>query len=120
MGVNIYTSRRDTFDKVFYWKRNEDIKDLAKYVYETKPDGLFYAKEITPESEDGQQINNAFMFDNTTITIYTEDSVKIEKNDIVKYDDEIWRVVNVQRQHIHKTHQFMKNGFYRTYLQLTR
>ena len=120
MGVNIYTSRRDFFDQVLYWRRNEGIRDLAIYVYETKPDGIFYAKEITPESEESQQVNNAFLFDNQTITIYTEDSININKNDIVKYDNEIWRVVNVQKNHIHKTHQFMKHGFDRTYLQLTR
>lgn len=118
--VNIYTSRRDYFDKVVYWKRNENIRDLAKYVYENKPDGLFYAKEITAESKESQQISNAFLFDNANITIYTEDAIDIEKNDIVKYENEIWRVVNIQKNFIHKTHQFMKKGYYRTFIQLTR
>jgi len=118
--INIYTSRRGNFDKVWYWKRNESIKDLSKYVYETKPDGLFYAKDVSVESQDNQPINNSFLFDNQSITLYTEDSVNLEINDIVKYEDEIWRVANVQFQHIHKTHQFMKKGYNRTYIQITR
>lgn len=120
MSVNIYTSRRHNFDKVWYWKRNDAIKDLSKYVYETNPDGFFYARDVSVESQDNQPINNTFLFDNSVITLFTEDIVNIEINDIVKYEDVIWRVSNVQFQHIHKNHQFMKKGFNRTYVQLTR
>jgi len=118
--INVYTSRRTNYDIVYYWKRNENIKDLAKYVYEVKADGLFYAREITAELKDAQQVNNAFMFDNQSITIVTEDMINVEVNDIVKYDNEIWRVVNIQKNHIHKTHKFMKKGFDRIFMQLTR
>lgn len=120
MSVDIYTSRRHNFDKVWYWKRNDAIKDLSKYVYETQPDGFFYAREMSPAATDNAQVQNVYLYDKSNISLATEDKVNLEVNDIVKYADEIWRVNNVQRAIIGKTHQFMKRVAYRTYIQVTK
>lgn len=120
MSVNIYTSRRHNFDKVWYWKRNDAIKDLSKYIYENTPDGFFYAREESPIDTGNAQTQNVYLYDKSNITLQTEDKVNLEINDIVKYMDEIWRVNNVQKQIIGKTHQFMKNVDTRTFIQITK
>lgn len=118
--INEYTSRRVNFELCYYWKRNDEEKDLSEYLLEEVPNGRFYAREITAFTNRKQEINNTFLFDETTITIETNDTIEAKVGDVVYFDDEVWVVLNIQRKHIHKNKQFLKADYNRTYLQLKR
>ena len=118
--INEYSSRRDNFDLCTYWNRDNDDYDLTELTHSVKPSGKFYAKEISPYTYRKQEISGSFLFDEATITIETNDVVDIKSGDIVKYDEEFWHVLDVQKKEIHKHKQFINVKYATTYLRLKR
>lgn len=115
---NIYTSRRTNFEECLYWKRDDQDKDLETYTHENKSSGRFFAKEISPLAKKKLVIGGVFMFDSKTIMLETNDSVEINAGDIVKYENKLWNVSDVQELEFHKNSQFMKKVDYKTYISL--
>lgn len=109
--IDLFTSRRECFEKCMYWHRNpnEDI-DNDELVMSRKPSGIFYAKEITPHTVTNNIVAGSFMFDSSSIVLKTYDSITdIKNNCLVKYQDEVWIVEDVQKQHIrNKNSEFAK------------
>ncbi len=85
-----------------YWHRKpDDDIDNDELVMSRKPSGTFYAEEITPQTLFNNIVAGSFMFDSSTIVLRTYDSIfDIKNNCLVKYQDEVWIVENVQKQHI--------------------
>lgn len=116
--IDIYTSRRTEHNKCCYWKRLEETYDMEEYSHSNECDGVFYAKEISPQTLQKQIVGGMFMFDESTISLVTHDAVNIAQGDLVKYDDQYWNVLNVQKIRVKKQSQFLKNTSYKTYIQL--
>lgn len=130
-NVDIFTSRRNCNNLCYYWIRrdNEDDssiivsvdKDLNEMVYEREPDGSFYANEMQTYDSENQIIGGTFMFDQNFVTIVTEDNIpNININDIVVYDDEVWRISSISKRKRKRQNQFSRNCAYKTYLYLKR
>ena len=119
-GTNLRTGRRSNFSKCYYWNRLDKDVDKEEYAHSNKTNGFFYAKEIAPITNNKNVINGAFMFDRNQTTLQTSDKVEIESGDIVKYQDELWRVVDVQSKIIRSQSQFIRKPDVKTYLQLVR
>lgn len=117
-GIDINTSRRTLHNKCRYWKVKDKTKDKSEIVYEQKEAGVFYAKEISAFSKDMQIIGEVFMFQSNVTTIVTTDINDININDIVEFNNKIWRVVNVQKRRVMKQSQFSKKTSEMTYVQL--
>lgn len=117
-GIDINTSRRTLHERCRYWKVKDKNKDRSEIVYEQKEEGVFYAKEISAYSKDMQVIGEVFMFQSNMTTIMTMDSNNISVNDIVEFDNKIWRVINIQRRRLMKQSQFSKKTSEITYIQL--
>lgn len=115
-----FSGRRTTFDKVYYWRKDETIKDKSKLVLQKHPTGHFYAKKITPKDISNAQIDNAFMFQKGTVTLKSNDMFTLEENDVVKFDNEIWRVANVQVVEEERQEQFMKRISRSVYIRLAK
>lgn len=118
--VSEFTSRRTNFDKCKYWNRKDSKLSLDEYTYNNEPSGSFYAKEITAQTMQKNIIGNTFMFDQDTITLETSDVVNIASGDIVEYENDLWSVSNVQIKEIHKSKQFMKSSYRKTYIQIRK
>lgn len=134
-NADLFTSRRNHFSKCYYWKRNnreiemgEDLytmvsvdEDSNEMSYEREPDGWFDANEISNYEENNQIIAGAFMFDDNTITLETNDNIPILGiNDIVVHDNHVWRVTKVARKKRKRQAQFSKDYSYKTYVSLKR
>ena len=118
--IDIYHSRRTNFFKCLYYKRNESINDLSKYVLMEKPEGSFYAKPYSPDSRSNQDISNTYRFSENTVTIMTEDEVDdLVENNIVLYNGKAYVVMNVQRELHLKESQF-GHDHYTTYISLRK
>lgn len=117
-GIDLNTSRRTLHNKCRYWKVKTKNKDKSEIVYEQKPDGMFYAKEISAFSKDNQIVGDVFMFNSKTITIMTTDKVDINTNDVVEFNGNLWIVVNIQKRRKLKQAQFLKHTSEETYMQL--
>lgn len=122
MAIDLSTSRRTSYHKVYWWKSVEKQKyNLSDLVKDTKPSGHFYASEESPIQKKNDIISNAFRIDKNTTMIKTSDIVNgINVDDIVKYHDEYWMIADIQEQHIHKQEQFRKRVSKITYLTLRR
>lgn len=120
MSVDIYHSRRANFSKCVYYKRNEKINDLSKYVLLEKPEGHFYTRLYSPNTRQNQDINNTFRFSENSFTLITEDHVEdLEENNVVIYRNKAYVVMSVQRKLHIKESQF-GGEHYTTYISLRK
>lgn len=117
---DIFSGRRTTFDTCYWWVQVEGIKDKSKLVVETKPKGKFKARKITPKDISRINLDNAFLFKRNTVTIVTNDFFDIKEYDVVKFDDVIWRVDNVQIVEEERQEQFRKRISSTLYLRLVK
>ncbi len=118
--IDLQLGRRGDFDRCKYWVRNENDENLEEYTHNHEASGIFYAKEITAEDKHKNIVNDMFMFDENTITIYTKALVKLKEGDIVDFEGEKWLVKNCQSRKIHKNNEFMTRASYISYIQLKR
>lgn len=117
--IDIYQSRRDYFLSVQYWLRNEKVETNSEYILNTIEDGTFYAKYLAPESSEKQQIDNMFSFDASNTTLKTEDNVgRLKQGDVVKFNNENWLVINVQKLKKINNLQYDNNGSAYYYLSI--
>ena len=119
-GINLRTSRRVNFNKCAYWNRKDKDVDKEEYAHNNAVNGYFYAKEVSPITKNKNVVNGLFMVDRNQTTLYTTDRINIESGDIVKYNDDLWRVVDIQEVPIKKQSQFMHQVDCETYLQLVK
>lgn len=112
--IDINTSRRDMFDLCQYWSQdnNADIVPYDQIVYNRRPTGEFYAKEENSLSVQNQVVAGTFMFEETTVTLKTNDDTKtLKRNDIVRYDNKYYRVETIQQIKIKKQRQFLRSNY---------
>lgn len=115
--IDLKTSRRDYFLHCAYWSQNEEeyIGD-DKIVYEKDPTGYFYAKELSSYNVSSNVVNGVFMAKSVRVSIETKDDVsKLARNDIVMFDNKIYRVEDIQTIPIKKQRQFMRNSYSNSY-----
>ena len=132
-NVDLFTSRRNHFNKCYYWKRNEQEEEMKQDLYsmvsidndskemcyEREPNGWFDANEISNYEENNQIIAGAFMFDDNTVTLETNDNIPILGiNDIVVFDNKVWRVTKTARKKRKRQAQFSNDYSYKTYISL--
>ena len=121
MAVDIYHSRRKNFKKCVYYKRNEKINDLSKYVLLEKPEGVFYARLESPNSRQNQDINNTFRVSENNLTLLTTDDVEdLVENCVVLYNGKAYVVMNVQREECLRESQYYTEHYCRTYISLRK
>ena len=134
-NIDIFTSRRGKFEQCFYWQKNEreiemdedlfSMVSVDKYTsdicYEREPNGSFMATEVSTYDRNNQIIGGAFTFDENYVTLETNDHVPdLTTNDIVVYNDNVWRIVSVSKHKRKKQSQFAKSFSYKTYISLKR
>jgi len=97
MAVDIFHSRRTSFQRCVYYIRDEQrgSGDIEKLVLDKEPSGVFYAKEVSDYQQGSNDVGNA-MFDTNRVTIETADDISlIKKGCIVCFRNNFWFVDNV-------------------------
>lgn len=124
--IDIYNSRATYNEKCSWWSRNEtdDEIDLDELVMLRIPTGSFRAKEVSPLRKQDAQIGGVFEIEKHLITIKSPDNLSnISEKDLVKFRDEFWRVVSVQRSKARNQNTFFgkdKNCSHYWYLELSK
>lgn len=120
--VDVFRSRRTEPIECEYWIAKDEIQPtLDEYDIDTLPDGTFFASEMNSMMEEYQVVEQSFMFKSRNVTLKTNDDISdITENSKVKYDDEIWRVKNVQKEKKKKRSYFDTEPEYTYYLTLRR
>lgn len=116
--IDLRTSRRDYFLHCEYWSQIEDENyvETNEIIHSRIPTGTFYAKELNAYTIESQNISNLFMAESKNITIHTFDDVSdLQRNDIVKIDDVVYRVDNIQKTPVKKQRQFLRNSYSMSY-----
>lgn len=100
MAFDIFQSRRNYNEPCKWWSRNEGEEyDEDVLIHKRVPTGTFWAKEISPETDDNNIIGGVFMVDRDAVTIVSPDNLfGIKDRDWVEYQGEIWRIDNVQKR----------------------
>ena len=121
--IDLYTGRRDSFLECEFWSVDERELIPADQICHTRiPTGMFYAKEANSYSTENQIIESAFMAEQRTITLETSDNIKspvaLKRNDIVRFNDEIYRVDRLQITPVRKQNQYTRTNSNITYITL--
>jgi len=108
--IDLRTSRRDYFLHCAYWNQlEEDYITDDRIVYETEPNGFFYAKELSSYNVSSNIIGGVFMAKSVRLTIETRDDVhNLNRNDIVVIDEKPYRVEDIQIAPVKKQRQYGK------------
>lgn len=129
--IDVYQSRRTNYIKCRYWiaKDTEAFKDLGNqairrddgYKISQYCDGMFYAREVSGESEDNRLIENVILVRKSEIQLETTDNISdLIVNSIVEYDNYYWRVATIQKVRKRKQSQFLRETSYKYVLSLVR
>lgn len=109
--VDIYQSNRKFFEKCYFWKNDDKNNyNLNEYVIKNKPEGFFYARKYNPIMQRKETVSS-FMYNKSSLTIETNNLIDIDVNDIIKFSNEYWIVVNIQRIEKLRQMEFMRNNF---------
>lgn len=111
--VDLTQGRRTEFLRCEFWSvDDEDFIPPNQICHERIPSGTFRATESNPYSDKNQIVGTSFMTKQSTVVLETKDNlitpVRLRENDIVRFDDVIYRVESVQRNPIKKRRQFGK------------
>lgn len=118
--IDIYHSRRGKFRKCFYWLRNNK-EPVEALIHDISPTGIFYAVEASVISKVSNNIYGRILFDKQTVTLMTDDDIEdITQNCVIKYNDQIWLVIDVQIELHMKETQFSKKQHATRFLTLRR
>lgn len=120
--IDIYRTRRNYYNKVLWWKaKTKEKYNLSDLVENTHYSGFFYAREETPTYNRDEVVSNTFRHQRKEIMLKTNDILKdIEVDDVVKYDNYYWRIVDFQQEDVHKQNEFCKKSSKITYIRIRR
>lgn len=120
--IDIYRSRRGYNYKCTYWTRKENgIMDNEQLIHNNQPNGQFYAKIISSKAKDTNDIAGVFRVGTEGVTIETNDKVmNLDKDDLVKFNNQIWLVGRVNTEAIQKNSEFGQKISYKTTIELNR
>lgn len=121
--VDLNHSRRTNYAECIYWIRDENdaIANASKWVLENQPAGDFYAKSVSPKTMQELPLQGTWMFDKNSITLETDDDISdITRGSIVKYNNKLWFVVDVQGEVHEKESAFSEEIDYKYFLLLRR
>lgn len=107
--VDLFHSRRTCFAECKYWIRDERaaIGNVNEWVLKHTPSGTFYAKEISPNYNQFNQVGANFAFNRNGITLSCDDDLTdLTVGSIVLYNGHTWFVDNVQKEIHRKESQF--------------
>lgn len=100
MNFDPFQSRRNYNEVCHWWSRDmREQFDPDELIYKRIPsNGVFMAKEVSPETERNNPIANAWLLNRSGVTIKTPDNVAgLKSEDLVLYQGEKWIVTNVQK-----------------------
>lgn len=120
--INVFQSRRTSHNFCEWWSRNKDSSYInpSDYIYNVERTGVFWAEATSASTKEKQNFGGVFLFDANNITIETRDNVTgMAAGDLVKYKNDLWRVVNIQYVN-DKKQEYFGNANYITYIQLKK
>lgn len=121
--VDVFTSRRTNYNKCRYWIARDEVNGTSPtdYDIDSIEDGVFYAREENSEVFGYQVVANDVLFEEQNIMISTMDDVHdLIVNSMVEYNDEKWRVADIQRVKQKKQNQLSKIIAYKYFISLRR
>jgi len=109
--IDLKTSRREYFLQCAYWLVDtEDFIKDDRIVYKQDPAGYFAAKEISSYNINSNIIVGVYMFKSVRLTIETKDNIgNLDRNNIVRIDNKLYRVDDIQINPVKKQRQFLKD-----------
>ena len=121
--VDLFHSRRSNFAECLYWIRDErdSIGTPEQWILNKVASGKFYAKPIQTKSSSMQNVNGVWALDENHATIETDDHIDdICRGSLVRYNNTLWMVENIQKSVHIKESQFAKYEDYKFVLSLRR
>ena len=123
-NVDLFHSRRTNYHKCEYWIRDERNQSGTpeELVHYNQSSGSFWAKPVSVKSKQLNVINGVWgNLDSNHIALETDDHIdNICVGAVVRFDNKLWLVDNVQMEIHNKESEFCKNIDYRYTLSLSR
>lgn len=122
-NIDIFHSRRTNYHRCMYWVRDERTASGTpeQWVTMNLPSGSFYGKSVSPSNNQMNVVNGVWALDNNFITLETDDEIDdISRGSIVKFDDKLWIVENVQKTIHSRESEYSKKIDYKYTISIRR
>lgn len=103
----INRGRRDYNEYCSYYKIIDKNKDKSELVRSEKPNGYFYAKNITQKYKENLIHSGIMMIDNNNIQLETREKLDLTTNDVVVYRGKIYIIESLQEKWEYKNKMFV-------------
>ena len=117
--VNLNRSRRGRYHRCLYWKRDDSVSN-EELAHRKTPSGVFYARISSSKGNDTADTANAFHSGYETLTIETEDTIDLKKDDLVQFDESLWLAGRVNSDPIQKNSCYKRRASSRTTIELRK
>lgn len=121
--IDLNSSRRDRFNECFYYLKIKDrnVSKTNQLIYDSIPDGSFYAKELNPYSKNNQFIAELFMIEEESVLISTGDDVScLGVNDKIRMNNDFYIINNIQAIPLKRNNQYSTKPTKTYYIELRR
>lgn len=106
-GTDIYQDHKGYYIECKWWSRKKAVGGNNALVMNSEPSGYFMAKEYKPQTKDTEEYSNAMRLPYESTTIKTIDHVEgMQKDDLVLFNGNSWRVTSFNSNVIIKTTEF--------------
>ena len=113
---DIFNVNRNAVETAKWWKNNP-TKEWNELVENEIPTAVFKVEQVSSTAKNGVILNNTYEINDLNTTIKTSYKVKgMKKNDLIKWRDKWWKVLNTQEVPLTNTLQFTKNYSYDLYI----
>ena len=120
MVVDLNRSRRDKPYRCLYWNRDlSGVMDNQELIHKKNPSGVFYCKISSSKFNDTQELAG-MRYGVESITIETEDYIRINKDDLVMFKGDIWLAGRINTDPIQKNAQFSAQESNKTIIELIK
>lgn len=115
---DIYNVNRNALETAKWWK-NDTTKEWNELVKQNIPNAVFKVEQVSSTAKNEVVLSGVFEHSDINTTIKTSYRLNgIKKNDLIKWRDKWWKVINTQEVPVTNTLQLSRNYSYDLYINI--
>lgn len=113
---DIFNVNRNALETAKWWQ-NDASKEWNELVEQNIPTAVFKVEQVSSTAKSEVVLGGSYEHTDINTTIKTSYKVKgMKKNDLIKWRDKWWKVINTQEVPVSNTLQLTKNYSYDLYI----
>lgn len=115
---DIFNVNRNAVETAKWWK-HDTTKEWNEIVKKNIPNAVFKVEQVSSTAKNDVILNGSFQHSNLSTTLKTSYRLsEMRKNDLIKWRDKWWKVINTQEVPNVNSLQLTKNYSYDLYIEI--